>query len=287
MPKKGYKQSPEHREKNRLKSLGKKLSEETKEKMRLAHSGSRNHNFGKHFSEETRAKLSAAMSGSKNHAFGKPRPDHVKKAIGDAHRGPKNKFFGKPLPEELKKKISEAEMGERNHNFGKHFSEETKQKISDAHLGMAIPAEVRIKMSAAHQGIPVEEWESFAATGKYCSKWTDPRLKVRKRVRARFGGKCAICKATKEDNKGKFLSVHHVLRDKMACCNGSTSDWLFAPLCQNCHAKYGNLPDFEVKLREIIALEFGGKCMLSLEEYNTLYPEGSESDRQWGKRNGY
>ena len=80
---------------------GKKVSEETRQKMREAQKGEKSPNYGKHRSEETRKKLS------------------------DANKG-------KKLSEETKKKISDTLKGEKNHNYGKHPSEESRRKMSES-----------------------------------------------------------------------------------------------------------------------------------------------------------
>lgn len=286
MPSKGYKQSPEHLEKNRQARMGHHPSEATLEKMRLAKLGNKNCNFGKVFSQETRDKISKAMSGDNNPNTGKVRPEHVKKAIGDAHRGDKNYNFGKHLSPEVVEKIRISTSGEKNHNFGKVFSKETKDKIAEFHVGLTTPEVTRIKMSASHQGVSEEDWIQFSSVGVYCKKWTDPHLKIRKRVRARYGNVCIFCRKGVADNDNKHMSVHHVTRDKSVCCDGNKSEWLFATLCKTCHSREGNKPEFETRMREIIALEYENKCMLSLLEYNEKYPHGSLADQQWGKRNG-
>ena len=283
MPKKGYKQSPEHLEKNRLARMDQHPSDETKEKMRLAHSGEKNHNFGKKFSDETRAKISAAAMGRNK---GVPRPEHVKKAIGDAHRGSNHYNFGKQLSDDVKEKIRISTSGDKNHNFGKVFSNETKEKLAACHIGTTIPEDIRIKMSIAHQGVTEEEWKGFSSLRGYCPKWTDPLLKVRKRVRANYNNSCILCHKTMEENNGSFMSVHHVTRKKDSCCEGDKGDWLFATLCGTCHSKYGRDVDFENELRIIILRDYDGKCMPTLDEYRKLYPDGTNGDRLWGSRNG-
>jgi len=311
MPKKGYKQSPEHLEKNRLARIGHKISEETRAKMRESKLGPKNHNFGKTFSEETRKKISIAMSGENNPNTGKPRPEHVKKAIGDAHRGEKNHNYGKHLPDEVKEKIRIATSGERNHNFGKKISEETKEKIASYHIGQTIPIETRIKMSEAQKGENAKnfgmhlseetknkisekmsgenhpQWKGGASSEPYCPKWTSPKLKIRKRVRSFFGNICLLCGAKKVENKNTNMSVHHVTGKKSACCEGDNKEWLFATLCIKCHNGRGKRPETEMLLREIINMRYGGKCMHTLEEYNNLFPDGSESDKQFGNRKGF
>jgi hypothetical protein len=311
MPKKGYKQSPEHLERNRLARIGKKASEETKEKMRLAHSGEKNHNFGKKFSQETRDKISASRQGEKNPLYGTHRPEHVKKAIGDAHRGEKNKFFGKSLPEDVKEKIRAATSGEKNHNYGKPMPEYTKQKLAEQRIGKKIPEDVRIKMSEAQKGekaknygvkflestcIKISEsrmgeknpqWKGGISSEPYCLKWTDPNLKIRKRVRSFFGNRCLLCGATKDQNNNMNMAVHHVTSNKSACCEGDSKEWLFATLCIKCHNTRGQKPETETILREIININYNGKCMHTLEEYNALFPGGSDLDMQFGKRRGF
>ena len=85
-------------------NLGRRLSEETRQKMSEARKGEKHPNFGKHLSEETRQKISQSR-------------------IGEKHPN-----FGKHCSEETRQKISEA-------NKGNHLSEEHRQKISDAFKG--------------------------------------------------------------------------------------------------------------------------------------------------------
>jgi hypothetical protein len=82
------------------------------------------------------------------------------------------------------------------------------------------------------------------------------------------------------------MGVHHVYMNKNACCEGDKVDWLFATLCPVCHGKYGHNEAGILKIREILAVEYGNKCMLSLEEYNALYPKGSIEDKKWGYKDG-
>lgn len=96
-------------------------TEETKNKMSVAHTG-------KKHSEEARHKMSETRKGMKL-------SDEAKKKIGDAHRG-------KVVSEETRHRISEA-------NKGKTLSEETKRKLSEAHKGKVVSEETRRRMSEA------------------------------------------------------------------------------------------------------------------------------------------
>lgn len=88
-------------------NLGRPLSDETKQKIRMAH-------IGKKASEDTRKKLS------------------------DAHKG-------KVVSEVTRQKLSKALSGENHYLYGKHLSEETKKKLSDALSGEKNPMYGKIR----------------------------------------------------------------------------------------------------------------------------------------------
>lgn len=66
--------------------------------------------YGKHHKEESREKIRKAMMGSKNHNFGKKRPhtEETKIKISAAVSGQNNPMFGRKQSEETRRKISEA-----------------------------------------------------------------------------------------------------------------------------------------------------------------------------------
>jgi len=260
MPKKGYKQSPEHLEKNRLARMNHHPSDETKEKMRLAKLGKNNHNFGKKFSDETREKLSAATMGRNK---GVPRPEHVKKAIGDAHRGEKNKFFGKPLPDDVKEKIRIATSGIKNHNFGKTLPEEIRSKISESHIGKIIPPEVIVKMRDSQRGEKAHAWRGGISYEPYCLKFNK---EFKERVREFFGYACQMCGHVWEEGE-MAMAVHHVNYNKDSCCNTDVIP-LFVPLChQPCHTRTNhNRKAWEIFFTDIVMNNYDGKCYLTSEE---------------------
>jgi hypothetical protein len=279
-------------------------SEEWKQKQREAHLGNKH-------TDEAKKKISDKIKGRKLSAghimkmslsklgntnwLGKKHKESSRKQIGESNRG-------KVISEETRRKISISNMGRKptletlnkiretvlkNPRLYNPPTLETRKKMSASQKKKIVPYETRKRMSMAQQGITNEaEWQGFVTIGEYCAKWTDPRLKVRKRVRAWYQGKC-FCGKTREQNKNHRMSVHHVSRNKDACCNEDKSDWIFVTLCTSCHNKYGHSKVFEQTLREYIALQYGGKCMYTLEEYNKLFPEGSEQDREWGGSNGY
>jgi hypothetical protein len=284
MPKKGYKQSPEHLEKNRLARLNHRPSEETRQKMRDAKLGNKNHNYGKTFSQETCDKISAATMGR---GKGVPRPEHVKKAIGDAHRGERSHTYGKPLPEDVKEKIRIATSGEKNHNWGKKFSDETRNKLSEKHTGKIIPPEVITKMSNAQKGekgnnfrkaLSLETrnkisekmsgenhpfWNGGTSFAPYCQKFN---RSFKERVRLFFKRTCVECGKVEE---GKRLHVHHVNFNKMTCCDNT--DPLFVALCHSCHNKTQFDREYWIEhFTTIIKEKYCGKCYFTKEEILNL-----------------
>lgn len=67
--------------------LGVKLSEETKQKLRVANSGENSHMWGKHLSEETKQKIREANSGELNPMFGKNHTEESKLKMSKTRKG--------------------------------------------------------------------------------------------------------------------------------------------------------------------------------------------------------
>jgi group I intron endonuclease len=65
-------------------------------------------NKGKQHCEASREKMRQAKLGDKNHNFGKPRTDETKEKISLAKQGEKHHFFGKELSYEHKLNLSKA-----------------------------------------------------------------------------------------------------------------------------------------------------------------------------------
>ena len=82
-------------------------SEETKQKISVAHLGEGNPMFGK--------------TGEKSPHFGKKRTKEAKQKMSVSQMGEKNSQFGKPCTNERREKTSVAQMGEKNHSHGKNW----------------------------------------------------------------------------------------------------------------------------------------------------------------------
>jgi hypothetical protein len=266
---------------------------ETRQKISISREGEKNPMFGKPGTmlgkitpKETREKQRAASSGENNPMFGKP----------CYWEGKSSPMLGKHHREETKEKQSKANKGENSPMFGKHLTEITKQKIGllnkgkpSPTKGKSTPQEVRKKQSMTKQGITdPEEWEGFSKEKRYCDKWYDPKLKIRKRVRAWWGNKCANCGATVANKRHRFLHVNHIGNDKRACCKDNPKGWLFVPLCTSCHGLSGgkNQEAADQKYTELIMTKYSGKCYYTLEEYESLVAAGILNTEDYGRRDG-
>ena len=167
---------------------------------------------------------------------------------------------------------------------------ETPGRISKANRDYYLThPEARKKVSMARQGITnPDEWPGFLFRGKYCWKWTDPRLKIKKRVRAFFGNKCIVCHKTKVENHNAHLSVNHVGNNKQACCEDNPHGWLFVPLCSSCHGRSSGTKQeaADIAYTKLINTKYGGKCYYSLEEYDRLVREGKLRTEDYGRKDG-
>lgn len=142
-------------------NIGRKLSEETKQKLREAH-------LGKKLSEETKRKIGNA---GKGHTV----TEETKRKISNRNKGKpswgkgikyteemKKKYIGHIVSEETRKKIGDAHRGKKlseEHiqklkevNTGLVRNNEFKRKVSKAMAGRAKSEETKRKMSEASKG---------------------------------------------------------------------------------------------------------------------------------------
>jgi len=126
-------------------SVGRTLSEESKNKLREKRLGDKNPFYGKKHSPETIERLRECSTGRKHTA------EELKK-MSDALKGEKNPQYGKKQSEESNRKRREALIGPKNRNYGKHLTDEQKKKIGDFHRGKTISSEQKEKMSKALKG---------------------------------------------------------------------------------------------------------------------------------------
>jgi hypothetical protein len=118
----GYVQTEEAKINQSNVMSGRKASDETKEKMKLAHSGDRNHFYGKVHSEETKARISLKKMGAVPPNKGMSHSLETRAKISATLTGTK----GRTPSDETRKKISKSHMGLSNGPL----SAETKEKLS-------------------------------------------------------------------------------------------------------------------------------------------------------------
>lgn len=88
--------------KQNMREAKKNISEETKQKMCIAH-------VGKHHTKETKLKIGLAQKGRMSPMYGKYHTEETKRKIGMAHKGKKHHMYGKQHSEETKRKMSKAQ----------------------------------------------------------------------------------------------------------------------------------------------------------------------------------
>jgi len=127
MPKKGYKQTEEHKRKIGLTSKGRVMpprTEEHRKKLGLAHKGIK-------LSEEIKKKIGLANSGKRHWNYGKHWSDEAKEKMRVKQVGKK-----KNISDEVRRGMCEKAKNNKR-SLGKHWnlSEETRRKISNSHKG--------------------------------------------------------------------------------------------------------------------------------------------------------
>lgn len=103
--------------------------------------------------------------------------------------------------------------------------------------------------------------------GEYCERFDEP---FKRRCRVFFNNKCVVCGMTQEEN-GNSLPVHHVYYNKKMCCDGSRR--MVVPLCNSHHSITNGKRDrnyWSQYFHELIALQYGGKCYYTREEYAAI-----------------
>ena len=149
----GYKATEEVRQKQSIRQIGRKWSEESKKKMS-------NTNKGHVVTEETRAKIRAGNIGEKNARYGKPMPEEIRRKISESTKGEKGNMYGKHHTIETIDKISKSKLGSKH-------TEETKKKMSESRKGRKFSEEsIRKRSKGISQydldGNFIQNWESDA-----------------------------------------------------------------------------------------------------------------------------
>jgi 5-methylcytosine-specific restriction endonuclease McrA len=219
--------SEEHKRKISEALKGRKVSEETRQKLSHARKGKifgplseehREHiriaNIGRKHSEDTKAKISKSLAGKPGTWNGRHHTGGAKAKIGKAQIGNKN-CVGRVLSEETKGKIAVA-------HTGLTCSKETKLKMSQAGKGRKFSDEHKRKIGETRQLDKHPLWNGGSSFEPYPPTWT---ISLKKIIRERDKHECQVC-----GNPGK--TVHHIDYDKENCNPNN-----LITLCRSCHAK--------------------------------------------------
>ena len=189
----GKKLSEETRQKMSIaqskREVGLKRSEETKRKISLSKSGANHPNYGKQHSVETRAKLKEAWILRKQRALENSEPlisEETRQRISNTQKGRKisetelQKRIGRKTSEDTKIKISKVlkeKYADGNHfNLGRQLSEDTKKKISKSLSGKQCTEETKQKISEAKKGKAPFKGENHPNYGKHRSEETRQKI---------------------------------------------------------------------------------------------------------------
>lgn len=179
-------------------TLGRKHSEESKEKNRLAHLGKPAWNKGLTgiYSEETLQKIKDARS--------------------------------KQVMKKGRKHTDESKEKTRVAHFGKVQTEESNKRRSLSLIGKSKSMTHRINIGLAKKGERNPGWNGGSSFLPYSQDWTDD---LRDAVRKRDKYRCRLCNRSQDEFKTK-LDVHHIDYDKENCDPNN-----LITLCKSCHIK--------------------------------------------------
>jgi 5-methylcytosine-specific restriction endonuclease McrA len=184
--------------------IGKKQTEETKLKNRLAHLGRPSAMKGMRHSEAALSKIKEA-------------------------RARQVMVIGRKHTDEAKRKNRVAHLGKSN-------TAESNKKRSTKLLGVAKSDTHRENISKSKKGSGNHRWLGGIAKLPYSQDWTED---LKDAIRKRDGYTCKICgKVQGEIDRDyhKKLTVHHIDYDKKNC-----NPTNLISLCVSCHAKTGTM----------------------------------------------
>ena len=221
-------------------------SEETREKMRLAHSGSKNHNYGKAMSEKQKEQISKSLSGENNPNFGKPLSEATRIKISEKNSGENHYNYGGTITKEHKAKISAGVTGEKNPNWIGGRTEYC-HKFLNGTLRHRVRA--YFNNTCMFCGEPAYENETLDVHHVYYNKKACCEVSPDGKYYTDLGfkGKPKSFEIVGEPNK--FVPLHHKCHTKTTAADRET------------RARFARF--FE----SLINNEHGGKCYLTEQEY--------------------
>lgn len=290
--------SPEQRSRLSKQNTGKTHTEETKKQLSERYKGEGNPFFKRKHTEETKQKLRVPpkhLGGNNSICYGwkyyhgsifkdlEKQPKLTKEEKQLRKLKERRTKYKPKLTKEEKQAISRAsKLGEKNPNFGKKLSDKTIEKRTKSYIENLVGGFWYGNIKYYKHDIK-----------EYCELWT-PELC--ERIRAAWNYKSGVSGKTKEENRGKNLSCHHVYYQTKACCEwdedtqgyyafinigtkkkpdiykhyikGSPNK--FVPLTVGEHSATNHNKLFWILYFEDIILKKNGKCFFTKEEFNLL-----------------
>lgn len=220
---KGSHHTKEAKEKSRQSHLGKKLSEETKRKL-------------KQIRKDTQI-------GPKNNFYGKHHTEEARKRISEGLKGEKATWFGKHLTKETKNKLSKALQGKITWNKGMKMDEGFCRKNSEAHKGQISWCKgrhIQTNTGRTHfkkgiipwnYGLPPEKQPAWAGGTSKLPYGFDFSTELKDIIRERDSFECQGC-GILEIELDEKLTIHHINYDKT-----DNNESNLIALCRKCNAK--------------------------------------------------
>ena len=176
-------------------------SEETKEKIRQAHLGSKglcgedNPRYGTHLSQEQKDYLSIMNAGDKNHFYGRHHTPEVIEQLRELHRGKKSS-------EETKQKLSVLNSGKKNNMYGKTHTAEARKKISEAMKGR--PSTMKGSNHPMARKI-----DQYTLDGTYIKTY-DTIKEAEKSIPSKGVGVWQVCNGLQKTHHGYIWRYHEI-----------------------------------------------------------------------------
>jgi len=215
----GIEKAKELKEKMSKRLKGKPISNEHREKIRLANKGKkspwtreRNLKNNPMKNPEVVRKVSKKLKGRKY-------SEKVKRKMSDAKKGKKNSFYGKHHTKETKEKLRKANKGN---------IPTTKGKTLEEFFGKKEGKKLREKFRLCNSGKRNPNWRGGISREPYPFNFKKISIEIRKRDNYI----CQLCKnKIVKQTKKKFLTAHHIDYNKK---NNDFNNLI--TLCNSCNA---------------------------------------------------
>lgn len=132
--------------------VGGLMSDESKMKMSVAHTGKISPLRGSNIPEDRKKRISTSLRGKNTWSKGRKLTKEHRQSLSDARVGLTSPMKGKTRSEEFKRKNRLSHLGKSSGMKNKKHSEETKKAMSKSKKGRKLSDETKLKISLAKSG---------------------------------------------------------------------------------------------------------------------------------------